>query len=180
MALLFSFFLIRPHFFLCFHFVTHAYGLCCNGTIGLEAVCHLLDVSFNVTASKKKKQELRPPKEWLIPSNPKYFDIIHAFDNTDAIDRKQGAGIKKGDTIFMYVGVPVSAILYKCKVTETDIFYDFHTEGLTIKKLMKIRLQKKYKPDIFTFDRLKSKYGIFAVRGARSVPNSLSVSLKEK
>ncbi len=151
-----------------------------DGTVELEAICHLIDVSFNATASKKKKHEMRPPKEWLIPSNPKYFDIVHAFDNTDTIDWKQGAGIKKDDTVFLYVGAPVSAILYKCKVIETDIPYDFHIEGLTIKKLMKIRLQKKYKPDLFTFERLKSEYSIFAVRGARGVPNSLSAALKGK
>ena len=68
---------------------------------------------------------IRPPKEWLIPSNPKYYDIIHAFDDTDEIDWKQGAGIKTGDTVFMYVGSPVSAVLYKCKVTETDIPYSY-------------------------------------------------------
>ena len=56
------------------------------------------------------------PKEWIIPSNPKYFDIVHAFDHVDEINWKQGAGIKKGDTVFMYVGAPVSAVLYKCRV----------------------------------------------------------------
>ena len=33
----------------------------------------------------------------------------------------------------MYVGAPVSAILYKCKVTETDIPYRYSDENLTIK-----------------------------------------------
>ena len=151
-----------------------------DGTVALDAVTHLLDVSFGVTASAKKKQKLRPPKEWLIPANPKYYDIIHAFDDADTIDWKQGAGIKKGDTVFMYVGSPVSAILYKCKVIETDMPCDYHSKELTITKLMKIKLQNRYKPDQFTFDRLKSEYGIFAVRGARGVPNSLSCALKGK
>lgn len=151
-----------------------------DGTIDLKSVCDLIDTSYNVTASKQKKQKLRPPKEWLIPANPKYYDILHAFDETDVIDWKQGAGVKKGDTVFMYVGSPVSAILYKCKVTETDIPYDYHTKELTIKKLMKIKLQKRYKPDSFTFERLNNEYGIFAIRGPRSVPNSLSNALKGK
>jgi predicted DNA-binding protein (MmcQ/YjbR family) len=66
-----------------------------DGTVPLDAITHLIDVSFNATASKKKKQEIRPPKEWLIPSNPNYYDIVHAFDDTDVIDWKQGKGIKK-------------------------------------------------------------------------------------
>ncbi len=31
----------------------------------------------------------------------------------------------------MYVAVPVSAILYKCKVTETNIPYDYQDGSLT-------------------------------------------------
>lgn len=150
-----------------------------DGTVALKEICGLIDTSYRVTASKQKKQKIRPPKEWLIPANPKYYDIEHAFDNKNIIDWKQGAGIRKGDTVYMYVGAPVSAILYKCKVTETDIPYDYSTKELTITKLMKIKLQKRYAPDRFTFKRLNDEYGIFAVRGPRGVPNSLSEQLKK-
>lgn len=149
-----------------------------DGTVAEEQVYDLIDVSFLATASAKKKEKVRPPKEWIIPANPKYYDIVHAFDGTDEISWKQGAGIKKGDTVFMYVGAPVSAIIYKCKVTETDIPCDFQDENLTIKALMKIHLMKRYQPDTFTFDILKEEYGIYAVRGPRGIPNSLSAALK--
>lgn len=148
-----------------------------DGTVELKAVCDLLDISYKVTASRQKKQKLRPPKEWLVPANPKYYDIVHAFDKKDTIEWKQGNGIKKGDTVFLYAGAPVSAILYKCKVTETDIPYDYHTAELTITKLMKIKLQKRYRPDQFPFRRLKEEYNILAVRGPRGIPNSLSNAL---
>ena len=121
----------------------------------------------------------RPPKEWIIPANPKYFDIVHAFDHTDTINWKQGAGIKKGDTVFMYVAAPVSAVLYKCRVLETDIPYEHKNKYITIRALMKIRLQKRYAQDKYTFETLKAEYGIYAVRGPRSIPNSLSAALKK-
>ena len=90
---------------------------------------------------------------------------------------KQGKGIKAGDTAFMYVAAPVSAILYKCLVTETDIPCD--DDGpLNIRALMRIRLEKRYPPEQFTFDVLGSVYGIFAVRGPRGIPSSLSKALK--
>lgn len=149
-----------------------------NGTVPEKRVLELIDMSFLATASAKKKEKVRPPKEWIIPSNPKYYDIIHAFDETDTIDWKQGAGIKKGDTVFVYVGAPVSAVLYKCKVTETNIPYQYQDRNLIIKALMKIKLMKRYAPDRFTFEVLKSEYGIYAVRGPRGVPNSLSAALK--
>ena len=149
-----------------------------DGTVKKEQVLNLIDASYMATASTKKKQKIRPPKEWIIPSNPKYYDIVHAFDDKDEIDWKQGAGIKTGDTVYLYVGSPVSAILYKCKVTETDIPYDYRDENLIIKSLMKIKLLKRYKPEAFTFDVLKEEYGIYAVRGPRGIPNSLSSALK--
>ena len=149
-----------------------------DGTVPEERVFELIDMSFLVTASAKKKEKIRPPKEWIIPSNPKYFDIVHAFDDTDVIDWKQGAGIRKGDTVIMYVGTPVSAVLYQCKVIETDIPYQYQDRNLTITALMKIRLQKRFNPERFTFEILKSDYGIYAVRGPRGIPNSLSEALK--
>ena len=149
------------------------------GTVPEEKVFDLIDMSFMATASAKRKEKIRPPKEWIIPANPKYFDIVHAFDDKDLINWKQGAGIKKGDTVFMYVAAPVSAVLYKCKVVETDIPYEHENKYITIRALMKIKLQKRYAPDRFTFGVLKEEYGIFAVRGPRGIPNSLSTALKK-
>ena len=82
-----------------------------DGSVPFEEVCRWLEESYLTTASRQKKQKMRPPKEWLVPSNPKFYDIIKAFEEADEIDWKQGAGIKKGDTVYMYVGAPVSAIL---------------------------------------------------------------------
>ena len=62
---------------------------------------------------------------------------------------------KTGDTVFMYVAVPVSAILYQCKVMESDIPYDYADKDLTIKALMWIKLVKRFPADRFTFDVLK-------------------------
>lgn len=149
-----------------------------DGTVSLEQVCSVLDESYISTASAAEKQKLRSPKEWIIPANPKYYDIEHAFDNVDMIDWKQGTGIKKEDTVYMYVAAPISAILYKCKVTQTDIPYRFSNDSISIKYIMKIKLLKRYKPNKFTFDVLKNKYEIFAIRGPRSVTAALSAALK--
>ncbi|MDE6926952.1 MAG: MmcQ/YjbR family DNA-binding protein [Acetatifactor sp.] len=151
-----------------------------DGTVPFDRVCDMIDMSYQATASKEKKAKLRPPKEWIIPANPKYYDIEHAFDATDVIDWKQGNGIKSKDTVFLYVAAPISAILYKCKVLETDIPHHYQDENLTIKSLMKIKLLKRYKPDRFPFDKLKAEYNIFAVRGPRGIPDRLSQDLKKR
>ena len=128
---------------------------------------------------EKKEKKLRLPKEWIIPANPKYYDIESAFESAEEIDWKQGAGIRKGDTVFVYVAAPVSAILYKCEVTETDIPFEYHNGNVQMKALMKIKREKQYQKDRFTFDILKSEYGIFAVRGPRGIPEKLSEDLKK-
>ena len=149
-----------------------------DGTVPEERVYDLLDMSYRATASAKVKEKIRLPKDWIIPANPKYYDIEHAFDNADEIDWKQGRGIRVGDTVYMYVAAPVSAILYKCKVLETDIPYEYQDRNLVLKALMKIRLLKRYDPEAFTFDVLKEDYGIYVVRGPRGVPYSLSQELR--
>ncbi|MBO4562759.1 MAG: MmcQ/YjbR family DNA-binding protein [Clostridia bacterium] len=149
-----------------------------DGTVELCEIERLLDGSFAATASAEKKRRIRPKKEWLVPANPKYYDIEHAFDEKDEIAWKQGAGIIKGDTVFMYVAAPVKAVLYKCAVTETDIPYRFDDGRLQIRALMRIKLIKRYAPDRFTFAVLGSEYGIYAVRGPRGIPKSLSDALK--
>ena len=148
-----------------------------DGTVSAEDIYPFIDESFAVTASAKSKSKTRPPKEWLVPANPKYYDIEAAFSLSDTIEWKQGAAIKTGDTVYMYVAAPVSAVLYKCTVVETDIPYTRHNDHIRIKSLMKIKREKVYDKTLFTFSVLKNDYGIFAVRGPRSVPNELSHAL---
>ncbi len=149
-----------------------------DGTVPFEDICKMIDESFRITASSKKKKRYRQPKEWIVPANPKYYDIVNAFNDNTVIDWKQGAGIVKGDTVYMYVGAPFSAILFKCLVTETDIPYDYENKNLKITAVMKIELKKRYDPQKFTFSTLKAEYGIYAVRGPRGVPYNLSLELK--
>ncbi len=149
-----------------------------DGTVPQAEIFGLIETSYRVTASAAVRLSVRPPKEWLIPSNPAYYDSVHAFDDRDEIEWKQGRGIKAGDTVFLYVGAPVSAILFRCAVTQTDIPYEFHREGLTIRSLMRIRLLKRYDPARFTFEVLKNEYGVSAVRGPRGIPYRLSEALR--
>ncbi len=149
-----------------------------NGTVEFDEISKWLEESYTTTASAKTKQARRPAKEWIVPANPKYYDVEAAFTKENEIDWKQGKGIKTGDIVFLYVAAPVSAILYKCRVTKTDIPFLFENGDVHMTSLMKIKLLKRYKPDQFTFDVLGEKYGIHAVRGPRGIPNSLSEALK--
>lgn len=150
-----------------------------DGTVAFEEICRWLEESYLVTASKETRHRLRPPKEWIVPANPRYYDIEAAFSRADEIEWKQGKGIKKGDTVLMYVAAPVSAILYQCRVTKTDIPFQFDEGNVQMTSLMKIKLLKRYQPDRFTFEVLGKEYGIYAVRGPRGIPDQLSKALEK-
>ena len=149
-----------------------------DGTVAFEELCRWLDESFMATASRETRQKRRPPKAWIVPANPKYYDVQKAFDEAEEINWKQGKGIKTGDTVYLYVAAPVSAILYKCRVTKTDIPFRFDNGEVRMSSVMKIKLLKRYEPDRFTFGVLGKEYGIFAVRGPRGIPESLREALK--
>ena len=74
----------------------HWISVLLDGTVQEKRVFELIDLSFMATASAKKKQKMRPPKEWIIPSNPKYFDSVplrfieEVFDKVEEILKSNG------------------------------------------------------------------------------------------
>ena len=132
------------------------------------------DIMELVNSSFSKSQS---SKYWIIPANPEYYDVEGAFDNSDIINWKQGSGVKQGDIIFMYVAKPVSAIMYMCEVVEINIPYEYKSKELTINKLMRIKLLKRYDKNKFTFDILKNRYGISFIRGPRPINEELKNDL---
>lgn len=115
--------------------------------------------------------------EWLVPANPKYYDIVNAFNNTDTIIWKQSSKVKVGDTVYLYVAEPYSCIMFRCEAIETDIPYEYMSREVSMTHVMKIRLIRKYDQNQFTFKKL-NEYGIKAIRGPRGVPEKLSEDLK--
>ncbi len=151
-----------------------------DGTVDFKQICDLLDASYDNVGSRSKSSARTYVKEWIVPANLRYYDLTTAFDKSDEIIWKQGRGIIAGDYVYLYAGAPVSAILYRCQVVETDIPYSFKKENLSINQVMKLKLLKKYKPDDFTFSLIRSEYGVGAVRGARGVPHRLSAALNSE
>ena len=138
-----------------------------DDTLSDKEIMDLIDISYNISNIKG---------EWIVPSNPKYYDVINAFNDTDTIIWKQSNNITVGDIVYLYVAAPISAILYKCEVLEVDIPYKYTDKNVSMKKVMKIKLLKRYEQDIFTFEKL-NKYGIKAIRGPRGLTDELSKDL---
>ena len=147
-----------------------------DDTVADDFLFELLDESHAFTL-RKNNYRLNGNNAWLVPANPKFFDIEAAFAKQKEIIWKQSSDIKVGDTAYMYVGAPISAVLYKCAVTAVDIPYNYEDKNLKISKVMKIKLIKKYGKNFMGFAKL-GEYGVRTVRGPRICPPNLIAVLK--
>lgn len=77
-------------------------------------------VQQSTTQTTKKRKR----KDWILPCNLKYYDISNALADLKTIDWKQlNKSIAVNDIIYIYVGEPIYAIKYKCKVTKTNLSF---------------------------------------------------------
>lgn len=146
-----------------------------------EEVRSLIDQSFQDTDTAHPARADREPLDWLIPANVRYCDPHHFFDDTDTVEWTQSSNVLPGDTVYIYAGVPIGAILYRCEAVETDLpakgnlKRNFHSG-----RQMVLRLEYRYDETIFTREVLREQYGIVSVRGPRHVPHSLACALSRR
>ncbi len=141
-----------------------------DGTVPDSTLFRLVSESRDLIAGKHR--EGMKSDVWLVPANPKYYDIERAFRESEEIMWKQAANIRKGDLVYMYVAKPVAAVRYKCVVTQTDIPYSFSSKQVRMTKIMRIRLIKEYPADLASHEYLKS-IGITYIRGPRHATKEL-------
>lgn len=139
-----------------------------NDTLSDNDIIKLIDESYNI---------IDESEEWLIPANPKYYDIVNCFNDTDEIIWKQSSNIHINDIIYLYVAEPYSKIMYKCKAIEVDIPYDYKDKNVSMKYVMKIKLLKRLDNNNYSFKYLND-LGIKAIRGPRKISKDISDKLK--
>ena len=134
-----------------------------DGTI-LELLRRSREYAIRSTA---KKHELIPNGDWILAVNPIDHDVEQLFAQGDEL-WKQPEKIRKGDIVYFYIGRPVSAVMYRCRVLETEIPYSYSDGTISIGKVMRLHKLREYDRDQATMEKLR-KHGITNVRGARSV-----------
>ena len=118
------------------------------------------------------------PDFWLIPANPKYYDIDAELAAHKVIHWTQKASIKKGDYVGIYITAPVRSLRYLCRVLEADIPNDSHPDRPELKKLMRIELLTRFPDSLFASPVLK-EYGVTNIRGARRMTKELADKVKK-
>ncbi|TCD46749.1 MmcQ family protein [Streptococcus sp. X16XC17] len=108
------------------------------------------------------------PDMWVIPANPKMFDIDAEFAKTKRVYWRQKGTIQAGDLVAMYITTPVRAIRYLCRVLEVQI--PAKDGG---KNRMLVELVYQFEDEAFSATRM-AELGVKAVRGPRRVTKELA------
>lgn len=131
------------------------------------------------TRGNKKKAIRTETTSWLVPVNPKYFDIEKAFAESDIIEWKQSSSVIVGDVVYLYLAAPYSCVRYRCKAVEVDIPFEYDDGKVRMKKIMKIQRLYTYDKSEFGLEVLK-EHGIITVRGPRGIPYGLRYQLEKE
>lgn len=141
-----------------------------------ELIWDLVVTSRQLVAPKGYQVEGQP-NYWIIPANPKYYDIAAEFAASQEILWTQKAAMKKGDIVVIYMTAPERCLRYCCQVIEADLTNDGYRDRADIKTLMRLRLLVTFEDQDFSKERL-AELGITTVRGPRRVTKALYTALK--
>lgn len=128
-----------------------------DNTLSNEKVMNLIDISYDLSNRKK---------EWIIPANPKYYDIVNSFNDKDTITWRKSHNFMINDIVYIYITESYAYIMFKCVVISLD------------EDVMMLKLIKRYNDNEFTFERLKS-CGVKSVRSPRGITSKLSEELNK-
>ncbi|MBQ6496026.1 MAG: MmcQ/YjbR family DNA-binding protein [Firmicutes bacterium] len=158
----------------------HWISVVMDDTVSDADVKALIRKSYRL-ASGKPAGKVSASGAWMIPSNPKVYDVDRGFRaGGGVISWHQHNNIKAGDEVYIYCSAPFSAIIYRCEVVEADLGYNGLFKGRKgYDRSMRIRLIEKYPPDRYPLAFIKA-HGGSVVRSARSMPEELHRAIKEK
>lgn len=126
--------------------------------------------------SPKGYQQAGQADYWIIPANPKYYDIAAEFAQSSRILWTQKAAIKAGDRVVIYMTAPDRCLRYLCQVLQANLSNDGYRDREDIKTLMELELIRTFTDADFPIERLKS-LGVSTVRGPRRVTKALYEAL---
>lgn len=116
-----------------------------------EKIMELIDISYEIVNKKST---------WIIPANPKVYDIISDFKKSDIMTWNHQSSMELGDIIYIYMTKPMGYIKYKCQIIDIN------------DNIMTIKLMQEFNDNLLTFDLLNN-YGLKSVRSPRRIPDKL-------
>ena len=132
-------------------------------------------------------------KVWMIPANPKYYDVDGCIAKYGEIYWRQHYNFQTGDTIYIYVSSPDSKVKYKCHVEAHDLPFseeiatdkeffvnpqDFETTR-NYNRFMKLKVLEKTNSDKMTMVHLQEHGMIRPPQGCINLSHSGFAELLE-
>lgn len=139
-----------------------------DNSTDLKNLYELIEESYNLSKLDNKKEI----HNWIIPANPKFYDVDKDLVNNDTILWKQSSKVHVGDLVYLYFGSPESRIKYRFTITKIDIAYNYEDSNLEMHKAMELKLLNKYLDINISLDVLK-EYNVTTIRGPREMPSPL-------
>ena len=160
----------KPGFYPAYHMNKKNWiSILLDDTISDIEIMYFIAKSYAYTITNQD----RGNHEWILPANPKYFDVEKALQESDTILWKQSTHMKVDDLVYLYITNPFSSIMYKLKIVKVHLPYSFSDKNEGCQQVMKLKLIKKYKKDQISLKKL-NEFGIHAVRGPRYMPKNVS------
>ena len=128
-----------------------------DGSMTTKEIFEYIDMSYHINKGSGA---------WFLPTNPRMFDIIYYMNHHKIVTWDKALGVLPNDFIYIYVGAPYSAILYKCKVIKAE------PNPATKKKDITMEVIEKYDKEKYPMKLLK-EHGLKTVRWAHSLPDEL-------
>ncbi len=126
---------------------------------------------------------------WIIPCNPRLFDVFGAYKKLKFIDWGQSAkNIVMGDIVYIYVGRPIQAIMFKTRVIKDSLTWpdvDRSDEEFNLvdsddteepdlqKRWMRLELVKTYAPQDLALKKLVAHGLRGNIQGPRRVDRGI-------
>ncbi|HFR3773962.1 TPA: MmcQ/YjbR family DNA-binding protein [Streptococcus suis] len=142
-----------------------------NDTLEDQTVFALLEKSRYLVGPKSYKAE-QGPDYWVIPANPKLYDIDSEFAENPIVYWPQKSTIQAGDFVAIYVTAPVQAIRYVCRVLQANVTNHGQSDISTDKPVMQVELIATLPDTTFPIERMK-ELGVKAVRGPRRLTKEM-------
>lgn len=149
-----------------------------DGTVEDQTIFALLEKSRDLVGPKSYKAE-EGPDYWVIPANPKVYDIDTEFAENKIIYWTQKSTIQADDIVAIYVTAPVQAVRYVCRVLKANIVREEKSDQSSSKKLMQVELLATLSDCVLSRERM-IELGVKAVRGPRRMTKEMIDFLMSK
>ena len=128
-------------------------------------------------------------KSFIVPCNPKYYQVFEAFRKLKTVGWKQSlTSISEGDIVYIYVSAPISAVCFKCSVKKVNkpertindsLFILTGEPYVPYKRHMELELIKEFGQNVLPISKLQQLGFQGKLQWAEIIPEALTSKIEK-